>query len=33
MLFVLFKKFVWGLLKDVMDKCERGINRDIDDVE
>ena len=27
------KKFAWGPLKDVMDKRERDINRDIDDAE
>lgn len=29
----LLKKFAWGPLKDVMDKRERDINRDIDDAE
>lgn len=33
-IFIIFlKKFVWGLLKEVMDKCECDINKDIDDVE
>lgn len=33
MLLALLKKFAWGPLKDVMDKRERDINRDIDDAE
>ena len=32
-LLALLKKFAWGPLKDVMDKRERDINRDIDDAE
>ena len=27
------KKFAWGPLKEVMDKRERDINKDIDDAE
>ena len=29
----LLKKFAWGPLKEVMDKRERDINRDIDEAE
>lgn len=32
-LLALLKKFVWGPLKEVMDKRERDINKDIDDAE
>ena len=32
-LIILLKKFVWGPLKEVMDKRERDINKDIDDAE
>lgn len=32
-LLALLKKFAWGPLKEVMDKRERDINRDIDDAE
>ncbi|MDF9006071.1 F0F1 ATP synthase subunit B, partial [Escherichia coli] len=32
-LLALLKKFAWGPLKDVMDKRERDINRDIDDAK
>lgn len=32
-LLVLLKKFAWGPLKEVMDKRERDINKDIDDAE
>ncbi|MGW7927075.1 F0F1 ATP synthase subunit B [Staphylococcus xylosus] len=32
-LFLLLKKFAWGPLKDVMDKREHDINKDIDDAE
>lgn len=32
-LLALLKKFAWGPLKDVMDKREKDINRDIDDAE
>ena len=30
-LIILLKKFAWGPLKEVMDKRERDINKDIDD--
>lgn len=32
-LLALLKKFAWGPLKEVMDKRERDINRDIDEAE
>lgn len=32
-LIILLKKFAWGPLKEVMDKRERDINKDIDDAE
>src|SRR5699024_3076923 len=32
-LLLLLKKFAWGPLKEVMDKRERDINKDIDDAE
>ena len=32
-LLALLKKFAWGPLKEVMDKRERDINKDIDDAE
>ncbi|OXE82225.1 F0F1 ATP synthase subunit B [Staphylococcus epidermidis] len=32
-LIILLKKFAWGPLKEVMDKRERDINKDIDDEE
>ncbi len=32
-LLALLKKFAWGPLKDVMDKRERDINRDMDDAD